>query len=530
MSTTTTPWDLLVLGGGTAGLVGATTAAQLGARVALVERDRTGGDCLWTGCVPSKALLAAANQAAQARRSAELGIVVGSLQVDHAAVLAHVREAIMTIEPQDSPARLREHGVAVLRGNARFTGPGLVEVDGTEHPFHRALLATGATPSLPDLPGLAQAAPLTSETIWTLETLPNELVVLGGGTVGCELGQAFARFGSRVTILEAGPRILPLEDPDAAEVVHRALTRDGVRILTDHRAVAVEPGDVGGTVLTAGVTEQVGYDTLLVALGRTPRTDAIGLDRAGVLTDPQGFVVVDPTLRTSNPRIWAAGDLTPHPQLTHLAGVHASVAASNAVLGLRRRAEVDVVPRVTFTDPEIAAVGTATWARGGERPRIVTRAHTEVDRAVTEGRTEGFSRLALGRGGRVLGGTIVGPRAGESLAEVALAVRHRLTVRDLMASVHAYPTYGDGIWNAAIDEVRRRLSHPAVTRVTAAIIRRRRSPQSWPMRRPSTVTTSSADFSGQKQTRPASRTDSGSGVSYPHTASTSSTPPAATLQ
>ena len=482
MPTTTPPWDLLVLGGGTAGLVGATTAAQLGARVALVERDRTGGDCLWTGCVPSKALLAAAAQAAEARRSAERGVVVGTFGVDHDAVLAHVRAAIVTIEPQDSPARLEEHGVTVLRGNARFTGPRLVEVDGVAHPFHRALLATGAAPTLPDLPGLDRAFPLTSETIWDLKVLPRRLVVLGAGTVGCELGQAFARLGSRVTILEAGPRILPQEDPDAAAVVHAALEHDGVRILTHHRALAVEPdgatstGRPAGAVLASGPTSRVPYDTLLVALGRTPRTAGIGLDAAGVRTGPGGVVQVDRTLRTTNPRIWAAGDLTAHPQLTHLAGVHASVAVANAVLGLRRTAEVDVVPRVTFTDPEIASVGAATWAAGATGPRVVTRQHTEVDRAVTEGRTEGFSRLTLGRRGRVLGATLVGPRAGESIAEIALAVRHRLTVADLMASIHAYPTYGDGVWTAAIDEVRRRLTRPAVTRVTAAIVRRRRRP------------------------------------------------------
>ncbi len=473
------PWDLLVVGGGTAGLVGATTAAQLGARVALVERERTGGDCLWTGCVPSKALLAAAGRAADARRAAALGVRVSGVEVDLSEVFAHIRAAIATIAPQDSPDALRAAGVDVLPGDAVFCGPDTVDVAGQEHRFHQALLATGGQPDLPEVPGLAESGPLTSDSVWDLTTAPGHLVVLGGGSIGCELAQAFARLGSRVTLVEAGPRLLPQEDPDAAAVVRAALERDGVQVRTRHRPTAVHgaPG-VGGTLAVADGrgTLTIRYDALLVAVGRRPRSSGLGLDRAGIDVDEGGFVRVDAHLRTSHPRVWAAGDVTPLPQSTHLAGVHGSLAAANAVLGLRRRVDLAAVPRVTFTDPEVAAVGAASWVEGaGRPPRTVTREHAEVDRAVADARTEGFSRLVLGRRDRLLGATIVGPRAGESLAEVTLAVRHGLRATDLVASTHPYPTYGDGVWNAAIDVVRARLAAPAARRAAGALVAVHRS-------------------------------------------------------
>ncbi len=238
------PWDLLVVGGGTAGLVGATTAAGLGARVLLVERDRTGGDCLWTGCVPSKALIAAASVAAQARDGSRYGVRVTGVEVDLAGVMAHVRRAVRTIAPVDSPEALESAGVRVLAGDLRFTGDGEAEVDGAAVRFRQALVATGSAPALPDLPGLVDADPLTSETVWGLETLPARLVVLGGGTIGCELAQAFARLGAGVALLEVGPRLLLGEDPAAAAVVERALVADGVRVVTGATPTAVADGAV----------------------------------------------------------------------------------------------------------------------------------------------------------------------------------------------------------------------------------------------------------------------------------------------
>lgn len=330
------------------------------------------------------------------------------------------------------------------------------------------------------MPGLHEAEPWTSETIWDLEDLPRRLVVLGGGAIGSELSQGFARLGAEVTMVESAPRIMPREDPDVAAVVHRALEADGVRILTGYRLTKVLRSSSGGgdVVLDRNGTESVvPYDALLVAVGRTPRTEGLGLRSAGIEVTDRSTVRLDRTLRTTNPRVWAAGDLTGHPQFTHLAGVHGSLAATNAVLGLRRTVDTRAVPRVTFTDPEVAAVGAPTWADGdtaGDPPRTVTRHHQHVDRGVTDAFTSGFARLALGPRHRVVGATVVGPRAGEALAELVVAVRKGLTTSDLAGTTHAYPTYADGPWNAALQDVQTRLEAPLARRVarTASALRR----------------------------------------------------------
>jgi pyruvate/2-oxoglutarate dehydrogenase complex dihydrolipoamide dehydrogenase (E3) component len=473
------PWDLLVVGGGTAGLVAAYAGAEIGARVALVERERTGGDCLWTGCVPSKALLWAASSVASARR-AESFARVGTIEVDFAAVMAHVRSAISTIEPVDSPRALEEAGVTVIAGDAAFVGPRSVVVNGMTQPFHHVMVATGAAPTVPSIDGMPEAHVLTSETVWSLDVLPPRLLVVGGGPVGCELSQAFARLGSQVTLVESGDRLLLREDPEAARIIASALAADGVDVRLRHRVSRVVPHDhrrSGSAVVSDGQDEaRLDYDAILVAVGRTPRTDGLGLEAAGVALTQSGAVVVDRYQRTSNPRVWAAGDVTPVPHLTHLAAAHAGAAASNALLGLRRSVPMNVVPRVTYTEPEVAAVGVPTWAATPRhQPRTVTRHHDHVDRAIAEGRTDGFSRLTLSpRGNRVIGATIVGPRAGESIAEMTLAVRTGTTTTGLASTVHAYPTYADGPWNAAVDEVRRRLAQPVVQRATRATLAARR--------------------------------------------------------
>ncbi len=467
-------WDLLVLGGGTAGIVAAKTAAGLGARVLLVERERTGGDCLWTGCVPSKALLAAAEVAASARGAGRFGVVVDGVSVDFPRAMEHVHAAIARIAPVDSPEALTAAGVTVRSGNGRFLGEGTLDVDGETVHFTQALLATGAAPAVPPIPGLADLETLTSDTVWDLTEAPRRLAVLGAGSIGCELGQALARLGSEVTLVEGAPRVLPREDAEAAAAVHRALESEGVTIRVGQSVASVAPsGPEAGTLcLEDGST--VDFDRLLVAVGRTPRTRDLGLDAVGVELDPRGFVVVDPRLRTTNPRIWAAGDLTGHPQFTHVAGVHGSLAASNAVLGVRRTVETSAVPRVTYTHPEVAAVGIDT-GRERDGVRMLTLTHEHVDRAVTEGRTDGLTRLAVDRKGRILGATVVGPRAGETLGELAIAVRRGLRTRDLAGITHAYPTWNDGPWNAAVADVREQLARPATRRAlrTLAWTRRR---------------------------------------------------------
>ncbi|WP_164701197.1 NAD(P)/FAD-dependent oxidoreductase [Modestobacter sp. KNN46-3] len=467
-----THWDLLVIGGGTAGLVGAKTAAGLGARVLLVERHRTGGDCLWTGCVPSKSLLASAAAAADARAADRFGVDVDAVRVDFSRVMAHVRAAIDAIAPSDSPASLEAAGVHVLTGTARLTGPDTADVEGRTVRFRQALLASGATPAVPPIAGLDPADVLTSDTVWDLQELPTRLAVLGGGPIGCELAQAFARLGAEVTLVEGADRILSKEAPDAAEIVALALAADGVRLLLGQPVTKVVHSGRGGQLLLAD-GDAVAFDQLLVAVGRKPSTAHLGCSAAGVDLADDGTIVVDAHLRTSNPRIWAAGDLTGHPQFTHTAGVHGSLAAGNAVLGLRRRVD-PVVPRVTFTSPEVAAVGVDS---GG--PPAGCTVHREsladVDRAVAEGQTSGFTDLVLDGRGRLVGATVVGPRAGETLAELTLAVRHGMRASAVAGTTHAYPTFADATWNGAVATVRARLAGPVASRLTAAAVRARRA-------------------------------------------------------
>ncbi|MGJ9406422.1 dihydrolipoyl dehydrogenase family protein [Nesterenkonia aurantiaca] len=490
--------DLLVIGGGTAGIVGAKTAARLGARTVLVEQHRTGGDCLWTGCVPSKTILSAAARAAMIREAA-------GIEPDFDKVRERISATITTIEPADSPAALEQAGVTVTHGTARFVAPGLAEIsdaaaagiagtagsiDGAAQRirFRQALVVTGSFPSVPEIPGLEDTGYVTSDTIWDLTELPPRLVVIGGGPIACELGQAFARLGSEVTLL-ARSGLLPREDPEAAALVQASLERDGVEVLLHDQPARVHAATDGGDealhtdakVVTTAAGRRLEAEVLLIATGRTPRTKGLGLQRLGVECDDAGHVVVDATMRSSNHSIFAAGDVTAHPKFTHLAGVHASTAASNALLGLRRRVS-STIPRITYTSPEVAAVGLTAATGPGVRTSTVSLEHT--DRALTEDAAEGFARLVISRRGRILGGTLVGPRAGESLGELTLAVANKLTTRQLAGVTHAYPTYNDALWNAAVAHASGGLDSPAVKTATGALAglvrRRRRGPKSQP--------------------------------------------------
>jgi len=465
--------DLLVVGGGTAGLVAAKTAARFGADVLLVERDRLGGDCLWSGCVPSKALIAAAHAAVGHRHGDALGASATPPTVDMARVLAHIDHAIRTIEPADSVESVEASGARVVAGHARFTSPSTASVAGATVRFRQAVIATGSSPALPDIPGLADAAPLTSDTIWGVRERPEQLVVLGGGAIGCELAQAWARLGSAVTLVHRGARLLPKEDADASQIVADALRADGVTVVLGATAARVRAERQSAGVLVLRDGSEHPFDALLVATGRTPRTAELDLDAAGVASDEGGFVRVDATLRTSNRRIRAAGDVAGLPAFTHLAGVGGSLAATNAVLGLRRRIDLEAVPRVTFTDPEVAAVGAslADAERDGLHVREVPLADT--DRAIADGRTTGFARIVVDSRGRVRGATIVGPRAGETLGEASLAVTQKLTTSALGSTTHAYPTYSDALWNAAIADVRARLERPGMRRAIGLLRRLR---------------------------------------------------------
>ncbi len=472
-------WDLIVIGSGSAGLVASRTAARFGARVLLVERDRLGGDCLWTGCVPSKSLIAAAHAAQVARTSERFGVSASGVSINFARSMGHVHEAVDTIAPHDSAASLAELGVEVRMGDARFTGPSTLEVSGEFHAFRQAIIATGTTPRIPTLPGVESVDILTSDSIWALKELPQQLVVLGGGAIGSELGQAMARLGSQVTIVNRRSRILPREDERSSAVLQTSLDRDGVTVLHGRSAVEVRAGEdsAGQLVLDDGIV--VPFDRLLAAAGRTPRTDSLSLQSAGVQVTDAGFVSVDKSLRTTNKRIWAAGDIAGLPKFSHVAGVSGSVAATNAILGLRRKFDARVVPRITFTAPEIASVGLAASDAIDGKHRVFTSEHTANDRAIAEADTGGFSQIVVDAKGRVLGGTIVGPRAGESLGELTLAVKAKLSTNTLAGTTHAYPTFSDALWNAAIADVQYRMQRGAVGWVIRMLARVRRATLGW---------------------------------------------------
>jgi pyruvate/2-oxoglutarate dehydrogenase complex dihydrolipoamide dehydrogenase (E3) component len=349
-----------------------------------------------------------------------------------------------------------------------------VEVNGKILHFRQALIATGATPMLPDIPGIDAVDVLTSETLWDLRTLPVRLVVLGGGAIGCEIAQAMARLGSRVTLVHRGPRILPKEDARASALIEAALIADGVDVRTNCTMASVTSTDRLTGTFTLSDETTLSFDRTLVALGRRSNTADLGLQHVGVRLDGRGNIVVDSKLRTSNPRIWAAGDVTGLPQFTHTAGVNASVAATNAVLGLTRSVDTVAIPRVTFTYPEVGAVGLQAKDAALRGHRIIAREHEHVDRAVTEAETAGYTQLVVDRRGRVLGGTVVGPRAGETLGEISLAVKNRLTTSNIAGTTHAYPTYNDGLWNVAVADVRHRLGSRPI-RLAMRVLRRIRN-------------------------------------------------------
>src|SRR5687767_5732228 len=411
-------YDLVVIGGGTAGLVCAAGAAGLGARVALVERALLGGDCLNTGCVPSKALLRSARAVHDARDAAAVGVRM-TTEVDFGAVMARVRERRADIAHHDSAARLSSLGVDVFLGQAAFSGPRAVMVDGRTLTFRRAVIATGGRPAVPEFLAPREGAPhdppfLTSETVFSLTEQPRELIVLGGGPIGCEMAQAFALLGTRVRLIEAGPHLLPREDGDVAAIVEGRLTRDGVHLHLGAHVTSVSRASSRIAVTVDG--EQVAADTLLVAAGRAPNVEGLGLDAAGVLVGPYG-VDVDDRLRTANPRIYASGDVCSRFKFTHAADALSRLVIQNALFFGRKRASDLVIPWCTFTAPEVAHVGITMDEASSAGDGTITIPLTNVDRAVLDEDTEGFLRVHH-RHGRIRGATIVAPHAGEIIGTV----------------------------------------------------------------------------------------------------------------
>jgi len=449
-------YNLVVLGAGTAGLVSAAGAAGLGAKVALVERHLMGGDCLNVGCVPSKTLIRAARAVADVRRAAQFGIHLhGEMRVDFGAVMERVRRVRAHISPHDGARRFKEHyGVDIFLGEGRFIGPDTVEVAGARLTFERAVVATGARPAAPPIPGLGEAGFYTNETIFNLTELPPRLAVVGGGPIGCELAQAFARLGSRVTIIEMASQFLPREDPEAAAILRAELEKDGVDVRLGTTLERVETkGRAKVLHLKAGdECATVEADALLVGVGRAPNVEGLGLETAGIDFDRTG-VKVDRFFRTSNRRVYAAGDVCSAFKFTHAADFMARAVIQNAFFGLvgKKPANTLTIPWCTYTDPEIAHVGLYEHeaAAKGIAVTTFTVPLTEVDRAVTDGDEEGFVKIVAKAGSdTILGCTIVARHAGEMISEVTTAMAGKLGLGALAAVIHPYPTQAEAIRKA----------------------------------------------------------------------------------
>ena len=458
--------NLVVIGAGSAGLVSAYIAAALRAKVTLVEKDRMGGDCLNTGCVPSKAFLKSARVLAQMRRAQEFGLKGGSAAADFAGVMERVQRVIRAVEPHDSVERYAGLGVECLRGEARIASPWSVEVKHggvTRTLTTRAIvIAAGARPVVPPIPGIDGIEVLTSDNVWGLRELPRRLVVLGGGPIGCELAQAFARFGAEVTVVEKLPRLLPREDPEASAALERRFAAEGLRILTGHEAAAIRVEQGGKRLLAraAGAETAIEFDALLCALGRVPNTAGYGLEELGIPVAASGAIATDEYLRTAYPNIYACGDVAgPHP-FTHAASHQAWYATVNALLdGLWRvRVDYSVMPWATFTEPEVARVGLneADAKAQGVPHEVTVYRLEELDRAIVEDEAHGFVKVLTAPGrDRILGATIVGEQAGELIAEFVLAMRHGLGLNKILGTIHVYPTlaeaskYAAGAWKRA---------------------------------------------------------------------------------
>jgi pyruvate/2-oxoglutarate dehydrogenase complex dihydrolipoamide dehydrogenase (E3) component len=453
-------YNVAVIGAGPAGLVVAAACAGLGARVALVERARMGGDCLNTGCVPSKALLSSARLFDRVSRAGGWGIDVPAPGVDFPRVMRRVRERRARIEPNDSQERMESLGVDVFRGHARFASSREVVVGDVALRARHFVIATGSRPALPPVEGLGAAAPLTTDTVFdTVNERPPRLLVLGGGAVGCELGQAFAALGTRVVLLEALPRLLAREEPEASALLQRRLEALGVSVHTGARVVRVERGKDVVRVVVEGRAAPLEAEEVLVAAGRAPNVDELGLDAAGVAYGPRG-VQVDAHLRTSRRGIWAAGDVTGAPQFTHVADHHARVLVRNLVFPLLK-ASVDlrVLPTAVYTSPEVARVGlTEQEARAdGGAVDVVLKPLHDVDRAVLEDEEDGFAKVLV-RDGRIVGATLVAEHAGELIHELALAMKLGAPLSALSSLVHAYPTVSEVARKVADEHQRGRLT------------------------------------------------------------------------
>lgn len=440
--------NLVVIGAGSGGLVAALIAATVKAKVTLIERHRMGGDCLNTGCVPSKSLLRSAKMLAYAARAQEYGFKRAEVDFDFAEVMERVQRIIKKIEPHDSVERYSGLGVNCVAGDATITSPYSVRVGDREITTRNIVIATGGVPFVPPIPGLAEAGYYTSDTIWEIRKLPSRFVVLGGGPIGSELAQAFRRFGAEVTMVEQAPHLLMREDADVIELMQRQFIAEGIRLLTNHRAERVESGDGESELVCAkedGEEVRVPFDAILVAVGRRPNTAGLGLEDVGVTLGERGDVAVDEYLRTNVPTIYACGDAIGPYQFTHTASHEAWYASVNPLFGPFKRFKADykVIPWTTFTDPEVGRVGLNEQeaARRGVKVEVTYYELEELDRALADEEGRGFVKVLTPPGkDRILGATIVGHHAGDLLAEFIAAMKWGKGLKTLMGTIHIYPT------------------------------------------------------------------------------------------
>ncbi len=457
-------YNLVVIGAGTAGLVTAAGAAGLGAKVAIIEKALMGGDCLTVGCVPSKGIIRASRAIHDITSAEQFGVSAKGSSIDFEKAMERMRRIRAGISRHDSAERYsRELGIDVFLDEGRFTGPDTIEAGDKRLRFKRAAICTGARPAIPNIPGIKETGCLTNETVFQLTELPKRFGVIGGGPMGCELAQTFARMGSRVTLFQSGGQLLPREDADAAGIVHASLSSDGVEIRLHAKIVsAVKNGSAKIiTIEEQGKQESLSFDEVLVAAGRTPNVEGLGLDKAGVSSDPREGIRVDDHLRTSNRRIYAAGDCCSSYKFTHAADAMARIVIANALFHTRQKASALVVPWCTYTDPEVAHVGLyEKEARDrGFEVFTLTVPLSEVDRALLDGEPEGFARVHLKKGAdQILGATIVARHAGEMINELSLAMTAGLGLGAIGKTVHPYPTQAEAVKKLADRYARTKLT------------------------------------------------------------------------
>lgn len=438
-------YDLIVIGGGSAGITATTMAARLGARVLLVDRERLGGDCLHYGCVPSKALIASARLAHRMRRAADYGMATPDVQVDIEAVMRRIQNIKDTIGAHESPDVFRQMGSDVKFGGARFVDPQTLEVGGERLTGEKILIATGSHAVNPPIPGIEEVGTINHISVFHLKELPRRLIVVGGGPIGCEIAQSLSRLGSEVKIVQRGPRLLHREDPEIAQMLHEAFRREGIELLleAEPECIREEDGIKKIDIRQKDQSLQLECDAIFIAIGRKPSIEALDLDKAGVAVNPRG-IIVDDTLQTSQRHIFAVGDCNGGPQFTHWAEHEARIATRNALFRGRSKRSMNLIPWVTFTDPEVARVGLTLE----EARKEYGEAHeyqlpmSKVDRAVCEGEPHGQIKVVVGKKEKILGVHIIGLNAGEALAEWVLAMEHGISLPQIGNAIHVYPTLG----------------------------------------------------------------------------------------